>query len=85
MWNSSSSLQVKLIFEQVLAYRANILQKLVAYRRLWWQSLFRDMKKHYHAQPFLFYGTMLAVIFGVCTVIQTVTSVWSLVIAIRAK
>lgn len=30
----------------------------------------------------MFWGTVLAVFFGICTVIQTMTSVWSLVVSV---
>lgn len=69
---------------QVLAYRAHTLRRLVDYRRSWWPSLVRDMQKQIEAQPVLFYGAILAVFFGLCTVIQTVASVWSLVLALRS-
>jgi len=36
------------------------------------------MKKQFKEQPLFFYGAMLAVFFGVCTVIQTVASVVAL-------
>ena len=63
---------------QVLARRAHAVQRLVDYRRSWWPSLVRDVKKQIKAQPLVFYGAVLAVFFGICTVIQTVASVWSL-------
>jgi len=69
---------------QVLAYRTHALQKLVAKRRSWWRSLVRDLRKQFNAQPLFFYGALLAVFFGVCTVIQTIASVWSLVLALKA-
>jgi hypothetical protein len=42
------------------------------------------MKKQFQAQPLFFYGAVLAVFFGVCTMIQTITSVWALALALRA-
>jgi hypothetical protein len=69
---------------QVLICRAYDLQGLVNYQRSWWPSLIRDMKKQFQVQPLFFYGAILAVFFGVCTMIQTVTSVWSLVLTLRA-
>ncbi|KAH7905116.1 hypothetical protein BJ138DRAFT_1165352 [Hygrophoropsis aurantiaca] len=68
----------------VLAYRIDRLNKEINYRRSWLPSLMRDIKKQIEMQPFLFYGAILAVFFGVCTLIQTVMSIWSVVLAIRA-
>jgi hypothetical protein len=69
---------------QVLADRTRALQRLVDDRRSWWRSLIRDLKKQFNAQPLFFYGALLAIFFGVCTVIQTVASVWSLALALKA-
>ncbi|KAI0053823.1 hypothetical protein FA95DRAFT_1591684 [Auriscalpium vulgare] len=62
---------------------ANLLS-LIAWRRRWWNVLLRDVRDQRDEQPFMFYGAILAVFFGVCTVIQTVTAVWGLVLAARA-
>ncbi|KAH7905186.1 hypothetical protein BJ138DRAFT_1165260 [Hygrophoropsis aurantiaca] len=68
----------------VLASRIRLLNKEINYRRSRFPSLMRDIKKQIEMQPFLFYGAILAIFFGVCTLIQTVVSVWSLVLAIWA-
>ena len=85
VWSSNSLTQFFYILKQVLAYRTRALQKLVDYRRSWWPSLIRDVKKQLNSQPLFFYGAILAVFFGVCTVIQTVTSVWTLSLALQGK
>ena len=45
----------------------------------------RDMKINQQEQPFLFWGSVVALLFEICTVIQTVTSVWSLQLALTAS
>ncbi|KAI0059569.1 hypothetical protein BV25DRAFT_1918360 [Artomyces pyxidatus] len=66
------------------ADREAALRRLVAQRRRWWSVLMRDVRDQREGQPFMFYGAILAVFFGVCTVIQTVTAVWGLVLAAQA-
>ncbi|KAI0064684.1 hypothetical protein BV25DRAFT_279706 [Artomyces pyxidatus] len=66
------------------ADREAVLRKLIAQRRRWWNVLMRDVRDQREDQPFMFYGAILAVFFGVCTVIQTVTAVWGLVLAAKA-
>ncbi|KAJ6491052.1 hypothetical protein C8R45DRAFT_1073693 [Mycena sanguinolenta] len=70
---------------QVLASRVLALDKLVHHRRSWMVSLIRDIKTNQQEQPFLFWGSVVALLFGICTVIQTVTSVWSLQLALTAS
>jgi hypothetical protein len=70
---------------QVLASRAHALDELIKKRRRWWVALIRDIRRNSREQPFIFWGAILAVIFGICTLIQTVASVWSLVLAIQAS
>jgi len=70
---------------QVLSERTRKLRAEIERRRAWLPSLIRDIKKQAKTQPFLFYGGILAVFFGILQSIQTITSVWSLVLAIRAQ
>ncbi|KAJ7105344.1 hypothetical protein C8R44DRAFT_987738 [Mycena epipterygia] len=70
---------------QVLASRVLALNSLIRYRRSWVVSLIRDMKNNQREQPFLFWGSIVAFLFGICTVIQTVASVWSLQLALVAS
>ncbi|KAJ7791160.1 hypothetical protein B0H14DRAFT_2936833 [Mycena olivaceomarginata] len=70
---------------QVLASRVLALNSLVRHRQSWMVSLIRDMKASKREQPFLFWGSVVAFLFGICTVIQTVVSVWSLQLALVAS
>ncbi|KAJ7310950.1 hypothetical protein DFH08DRAFT_455104 [Mycena albidolilacea] len=70
---------------QVLGSRVLALNSLVHHRRSWMASLIRDMKTNKQEQPFLFWGSVVALLFGICTVIQTVTSIWSLQLALAAS
>ena len=45
--------------------------------------LVRDIRKKSREQPFIFWGGILATFFGICSILQTVTSIWSLVLAIK--
>ncbi|TDL26696.1 hypothetical protein BD410DRAFT_531558 [Rickenella mellea] len=64
---------------KLLAHRAIELENLVRSRRAFWPTLRRDLRRQRKEQPFAFWGAILALFFGICTVIQTVTSVWTLV------
>ncbi|KAI0045700.1 hypothetical protein FA95DRAFT_1521221 [Auriscalpium vulgare] len=67
----------------MLSYRIAAISDLIRWRRRWWKVLAADMRRQSEAQPVLFYGTLLAVFFGVMSVVQTVTAVWALVLAIQ--
>jgi len=90
-WDARSNYEVLSTFfrvhtspPKVLASRAYALDQLIKKRRHWWAALIRDIRKIYREQPFVFWGAIFGVVFGICTIIQTVTSVWSLVLAIQA-
>jgi hypothetical protein len=68
---------------QILGSRFRTLHRLVTSRRRWWNRLMRDILRQSRKQPFVFYGALLAIFFGLLSCIQTVTSVWGLVIAIK--
>ena len=59
------------------------LSKLVEKRRSWWPTLTRDIKLQTSTQPILFYGSILALISVISNLVQTVATVWGLVIAIK--
>ncbi|KAH9885609.1 hypothetical protein C8Q73DRAFT_795759 [Cubamyces lactineus] len=63
----------------LLASRVLVIERALRKRRHWYNRLRRDIHKRKKEEPWMFWGAVLAVFFGVCTVIQTVTSVWSLV------
>ncbi|OSD05546.1 hypothetical protein PYCCODRAFT_1361462 [Trametes coccinea BRFM310] len=66
----------------LLASRVLAIEAALRRRRHWYNRLRRDIHKRKKAEPWMFWGAVLAVFFGICTVIQTVTSVWSLVISL---
>ncbi|KAI9062303.1 hypothetical protein FKP32DRAFT_855610 [Trametes sanguinea] len=66
----------------LLASRVLAIEEALRRRRHWYNRLRRDIHKRKKAEPWMFWGAVLAVFFGVCTVIQTVTSVWSLVVSL---
>lgn len=68
----------------LFASRVYTLEKLIKHRRSWWPSLKRDLQRNRAEQPFLFWGSIFAIIFGICSIIQTVMSIWSVVLAIQA-
>jgi len=68
---------------QVLAGKVEALQNAVKYRSSFWPTLRRDISRNHREQPFYFYGAIFALFFGVCTLIQTVASVWSLKLALH--
>ncbi|KAJ7729437.1 hypothetical protein B0H16DRAFT_1586740 [Mycena metata] len=70
---------------QVLGSRVLALDSLIRRRHSWMVSLMRDMKINKREQPFLFWGSIVAFLFGICTVIQTVTAVWALQLALVAS
>ncbi|KAJ7848082.1 hypothetical protein B0H13DRAFT_2404725 [Mycena leptocephala] len=70
---------------QVLASRVLALNNLIKHRHSWMVSLIRDLKTNKREQPFLFWGSVGAFFFGICTIIQTVTAVWSLQLALSAS
>lgn len=39
----------------------------------------RDIHKRKKEEPWIFWGAVFALFFGICTVIQTVASVWAVV------
>ncbi|TDL26687.1 hypothetical protein BD410DRAFT_895311 [Rickenella mellea] len=70
---------------KLLAHRALELENLVRSRRAFWPTLRRDLRRQRKEQPFAFWGSILALFFGICTVIQTVASVWALVAAVQGN
>ncbi|TDL26698.1 hypothetical protein BD410DRAFT_783812 [Rickenella mellea] len=66
-----------------LAHRTIELENLVRSRRAFWPTLRRDLRRQRKEQPFTFWGAILALFFGICTVIQTVASVWALVTTVQ--
>lgn len=68
---------------RVLASRTLALVSLVEKRRSWWSTLIRDVKLQTSTQPILFYGSILAVISVISSVVQAVATVWGLVVAIK--
>ncbi|OJT15639.1 hypothetical protein TRAPUB_5967 [Trametes pubescens] len=67
---------------QLLAGRVHIIETELRRRRHWYRRLLRDIHKRKKGEPWMFWGAVLAVFFGICTVIQTITSVWSLVVSV---
>jgi len=76
--------QVQSATPHVLASRILALENLIRYRVSYWPSLIRDINRTKKEQPYIYWGTILATFFGICAVIQTIASVWSLVVAIQA-
>ncbi|TDL17730.1 hypothetical protein BD410DRAFT_794030 [Rickenella mellea] len=70
---------------KLFAGRALYLENLIRRRQSFWTTLRRDLRKQRKEQPFAFWGSILALFFGICTVIQTVTSVWALVATLHAN
>ncbi|TDL26701.1 hypothetical protein BD410DRAFT_825801 [Rickenella mellea] len=68
-----------------LAQRAIDLENLIHSRRAFWPALRRDLGRQRKEQPFAFWGAILALFFGICTVIQTVASVWALVATVQGN
>ena len=68
---------------QILASKAERLQKIVQHRSSFWPTLCRDILRNNREQPFFFWGAILALFFGVCATIQTIASVWALKIALH--
>ncbi|KAI0716124.1 hypothetical protein C8T65DRAFT_642132 [Cerioporus squamosus] len=65
----------------LLAERVRAIEHELHTRRHWYKRLRRDIHKRKKEEPWMFWGAVLAVFFGICTVIQTVTSVWSLALS----
>lgn len=80
----SSFFRVHSAAPRVLASRAYALDEVIRKRRRRWVALIRDTRKNAREQPFFFWGAVLAILFGICTLVQTVASVWALVLAIQA-
>ncbi|KAI0638723.1 hypothetical protein C8Q77DRAFT_1045217 [Trametes polyzona] len=68
---------------KLLAGRVWAIEQELRRRRRWHSRLWRDIRKRKKEEPWMFWGTVLAVFFGICTVIQTVTSVWSLMVSLQ--
>ncbi|KAI0668778.1 hypothetical protein C8Q78DRAFT_247307 [Trametes maxima] len=66
----------------LFASRVLVIEEALRRRRHWYSRLRRDIHKRKKAEPWMFWGAVLAVFFGICTVIQTVTSVWSLAVSL---
>ena len=54
------------------------LENALRTRRLWYVRLQRDIRKRKKEEPWLFWGAVFALLFGICTVVQTVASVLAL-------
>ncbi|RPD71096.1 hypothetical protein L226DRAFT_469189 [Lentinus tigrinus ALCF2SS1-7] len=65
---------------RLLATRVNALQNELHRRRHWYNRLRRDIHRQKKEQPWMFWGAVLAAFFGFCTVVQTIVSVWALVL-----
>ncbi|KAI8969693.1 hypothetical protein BD414DRAFT_502793 [Trametes punicea] len=59
----------------LLASRVLAIQAALRKRRNWNNRLRRDIHRRKKTEPWMFRGAVLAVFFGICTVIQTVISV----------
>ncbi|KAH9885611.1 hypothetical protein C8Q73DRAFT_659512, partial [Cubamyces lactineus] len=68
---------------EIFASRVLAIEKELRRRRRWYNRLRRDVRKREREEPVMFWGTVLATFFGICSIIQTVTSIWSLVLALR--
>lgn len=71
------------MISQLLSQRVIALQREIDSRNRWWNSFTRDLNKQSDVQRLMFYGAVLAVPFGILTVIQTICSVWSVVLTYR--
>ena len=70
---------------KVLASRVYALENTVRYRKGWLPSLLRDVSASRKDKPFFFWGSILTIGFGICQIIQTMATIWALVIAIRME
>jgi hypothetical protein len=63
------------------------LEKAVKNQGSWWPTLMRDIKKQSETQPIVFYGSILAVISVMCSVLQpeTIATFWGLALILKAK
>ncbi|EDR06237.1 uncharacterized protein LACBIDRAFT_300532 [Laccaria bicolor S238N-H82] len=68
---------------QVLMRRVYSLEKLIRYRRSWLPSLIRDVRKSKRQQPFVFWGSVLAILYGTSSILQTLASFWSVVLVYK--
>lgn len=67
----------------MLAGRLDALEDLIAREGVWWRSLRRDINRRSKERPFEFWGAILAALFSITAIIQTVTSVISCIYTIR--
>jgi len=58
----------------LLARRERDLIKEIERRKKWWRMLYRDILRQFNTQPFISYGSMIGLFFGVCAVIK---ALWS--------
>jgi hypothetical protein len=75
---SNKAMLTKVLW-QILASRVLEVQRLIKTRRRWWNVLWRDISTQSRAQPFIFYGALFALFFGICTIIQTVVAVMTFI------
>ncbi|KIJ93169.1 hypothetical protein K443DRAFT_408357 [Laccaria amethystina LaAM-08-1] len=68
---------------KVLMHRVYSLEKLIQHRRSWLPSLIRDVRKSKRQQPFVFWGSVLAILYGSSSILQTLASVWSIILVYK--
>jgi hypothetical protein len=61
------------------------LEKALKNQGSWWPTLMRDIKTQSETQPIVFYGSILAVISIVCSVLQTIATFWGLALVLKGK
>lgn len=83
-WYNNMLNNSPLLLHKVLKSRVHALNTTITYRRKWLPSLIRDIHTSKREAPFVFWGSVLAIIFGVCSMLQTVMAAWSIVLAYRA-
>ncbi|TFK35655.1 hypothetical protein BDQ12DRAFT_668296 [Crucibulum laeve] len=69
---------------RVLMSRVYRLEQAILRRRSWLPSLLRDVRKSKREQPLVFWGWILALFFGTFSILQTIASYWSIILAYRA-
>jgi hypothetical protein len=68
---------------KVLMQRVYSLEKLIQHRRSWLPSLIRDVRKSKRQQPFVFWGSVLAILYGSSSILQTLASFWSIILVYK--
>lgn len=69
----------------MLAHRLMKLNDTIERRKAWWPTLIRDIRRQSVTQPVVFYGAILAIISVACTIVQTIVSVWGLIVALKGS